>query len=194
MPAPSTKGRQKSTRPILEFLERGAQRKGKSIRETTFEEFMDSPAMGFGGAGAIKMLRGVPGIGIKLSGKQLSKSKGFRSKEPAKERANIDRPSTIAGGERRANIGGQRPPDTELEALALNKQQVGGVAKTRKAAQRFQLERDTSRTSRVPERQAQLVKIREEIMKLVGEVPPGLASKDIKEFKRLIAFLRELEK
>ncbi len=131
MPAPSTKGRQKSTRPILEFLERGAKRKGKSIRETTFEEFMNSPAMGFGGAGAIKLLRGVPGIGVKLGGKQLSKPKGFKSKEPAKERANIDRPNTIAGGERRANVGGQRPPDTELEALALQKQQAGRGIKTK---------------------------------------------------------------
>ena len=124
MPAPSAKGRRKSTRPILEFLERGAQRKGKSIREITFEEFMNSPAMGFGGAGAIKAIRGVPGVGIKLGGKQLSKPKGFRSKEPAKERANIDRPNTIAGGELRPNVGGRRPPDTELEALALNKQQA----------------------------------------------------------------------
>ena len=128
MPAPSTKGRQKSTRPILEFLERGAQRKGKSIREITFEEFMNSPAMGFGGAGAIKAVRGLvgTGLGARVAGKELFKpGASFEAKAALTgKRANIDRPNTIAGGELRKNVGGQRPPDKELEALALKKQQV----------------------------------------------------------------------
>ena len=199
MPAPSGRGRQKSTRPILEFLERGAQRKGKSIREITFEEFMNSPAMGFGGAGAIKAIRGVPGVRLSIVGKELSESAGetiaeaalrtkdrlftgrthaeafekgrgvfdklkkaseveqgfttstgrfvnrkealeiakrsgqtknpvFRDRiaaeEAIKPAANISRPNTIAGKELRKNVGGQRPPDTELEALALKKQQA----------------------------------------------------------------------
>ncbi|KKL45991.1 hypothetical protein LCGC14_2350100, partial [marine sediment metagenome] len=33
--------------------------------------------------------------------------------------------------ERRANVGGRRPPDTELEALALKKQQAGRGIKTK---------------------------------------------------------------
>ncbi|KKK77142.1 hypothetical protein LCGC14_2856560, partial [marine sediment metagenome] len=138
MPAPSGRGRQRSTRPILEFLERGAQRKGKSIREMTFEEFMNSPAMGFGGAGAIKSIGGIRNLGILLEGKQLVKKEALSKlkdvvnpdrlsksdKAAVRNRANIDRPNTIAGGELRKNVGGQRPPDTELEALALQKQQA----------------------------------------------------------------------
>jgi len=128
MPAPSGRGRQKSTRPILEFLERGAQRKGKSIREMTFEEFMDSPAMGFAGPGAIKAIRGLvgTGLGAKVSGKELFKpGASFEAKAALTgKRANIDRPNTIAGGELRKNVGGKRPPDAELEALALRKQQA----------------------------------------------------------------------
>ncbi|KKK58666.1 hypothetical protein LCGC14_3042150 [marine sediment metagenome] len=148
MPAPSAKGRQRSTRPILEFLERGAQRKGKSIREITFEEFMNSPAMGFGGAGAIKSIRGVPGLRVQLP-RNIPMEKDFpvagtanreeilktfdKQAIRAGNRANISRPNTIAGGERRANVGGRRPPDTELEALALNKQQAQRVRRQKMA-------------------------------------------------------------
>ena len=112
-------------------VEEASQRRGRKISPELIEQLL-----GFAGPAAIKSITGLPNIGVRLAGKQLVKKEtlsGLKdlvnpdrlsksSRAAVRNRANIDRPSTIAGGERRANVGGRRPPDTELEALALKKQ------------------------------------------------------------------------
>ena len=207
MPAPSGRGRQKSTRPILEFLERGAQRKGKSIREITFEEFMNSPAMGFGGAGAIKSIRGVPGLRVQLP-RNIPMEKDFpvagtanreeilktfdKQAIRAGNRANISRPNTIAGGELRKNVGGQRPPEAELEAAALFRQRAPRLERARIEAKKEFLKDETARAVSDPVKQKAIVSMRKKIFSLIGE--KGIPPKELEKIRELIIKLRELEK
>ncbi len=113
--------------------------KGKSLHEI----FENSIGAGFAGAGAIKAVRGLSSrIGILLGGKQVTKS-GLRKIDKgsilSKEKSNLNRSSTISEEGLRKNVGGKRPPDAELEALALRKQEAAKIAKTIKKARKERL-------------------------------------------------------
>ena len=183
--------------PHRTVVEEASRKRGRKISPEIIEELL-----GFAGPGAIKRIAGLPGLGLRLEGKAISRPAGQAAedlgqntdtiKQLIKQRrrklskANIDRPNTIAGGERRANVGGQRPPDTELEALALNKQQ--GLARIRAKKEFF--ERESTRTINDPASQKELVELRKEFFRLGEE---GVMLNDLSIVKRLIARVRELE-
>jgi len=120
-------------------IEEASRKKGRKISPEIIEQLL-----GFAGPGAIKRIAGVPGLSVFLSKSTPSKGR-FPASKDLKEAlknideqfdrinrpANISRPNTIAGKELRKNIGGKRPPDTELEALALRKQQAQRIARTK---------------------------------------------------------------
>ena len=119
--------------PHRERIEALSKKGGRKISPELIEEILGSL-----GPGVIKAVAGVPKIFISstLSGaptgslgrfpttlnvNEALKASGIAGRRIQK-RANIDRPNTISSEGRRANVGGRRPPDTELEALALQKQ------------------------------------------------------------------------
>ncbi len=88
--------------------------------------------MGFAGPGAIKRIAGLPGLGLRVEGKAISRPRGQAADDLGQNtdtikqlisqrrrklgKANINRPS--------GSPAGKRPPDAELEALALQKQKA----------------------------------------------------------------------
>ena len=128
-------------------VEEASRKRGRKISPELIEEIL-----GALGPSVIKAVAGVPKIFISstLSGapsgslgrfpttlnvNEALEASGIAGRRIQK-RANIDRPNTIAGGERRVNVGGQKPPEAELEALALSKQKAQraekGIRATRK--------------------------------------------------------------
>ncbi len=132
--------------PHRTVVEEASRRRGRKISPELIEEILGSL-----GPGAIKAVTGVPKIFIGLTkgtpvGEGLAGSRfpvrktldenlesafSFAKRARPGSGANIDRPSTIAGKKIRKNIGGRRPPDTELEALALRKQQAQRTSRQR---------------------------------------------------------------
>lgn len=114
--------------------------------------------MSFVGPGAIKSIRGLPQLGLRLGGQAISRPLGqaaddlgqftdtikqlVKQARREKGKANINSPVSLGTGLKR-NIGGRRPPDTELEALALRKQQAQKIAKARKLARKKEFKRRT---------------------------------------------------
>lgn len=111
-------------------VEEASRKRGRKISPELIEELLGALV-----PGAIKSIVGVPGLFV-----GLSKAGGAKGRFPARAsleeglesantlakrltgKANINRPNTISSEGLRANVGGKRPPNTELEALALRRQ------------------------------------------------------------------------
>ncbi len=94
--------------------------KGRSLQEI----FESGPGAGFG-AGTVGSVRGLaPGLGITLGGRQVTKGGLGQIDKTAitSKKSNLNRSASISEEGFRRNVGGKRPPDAELEALALRKQ------------------------------------------------------------------------
>ncbi len=92
--------------------------KGRSLQDI----FESSIGAGFG-AGTLKSIRGVPNIRLRLPNKGNPRQvadKPTNLEFPAP--AHLNRSASLSEEGLRKNIGGKRPPDAELEALALRKQ------------------------------------------------------------------------
>lgn len=126
--------------PHRTAVEEASRRRGRTISPELIEELLGSL-----GVGTIKSIRGLigTGLGAKVAGKELFKPGASFEQKAAltRSRANIDRPSTISSQGRRSNVGGQRPPDAELEALALSKQKAQRIAKRKRAIRKESLKR-----------------------------------------------------
>ena len=128
-----------------------AMRKGRAISPEIIQQVFDAIA----GFGAIKSVAGVKGLRLRLGGKQIAKPETFRSKVGLPEKVRKTRQdiehftrtsetSKLAGVPTlRKNIGGKRPPNKELEALALRKQQAQRIAKEDKAMRKEGIKKRT---------------------------------------------------
>ena len=117
--------------PHRTTVEEASRKRGRKISPEIIEELL-----GFAGPGAIKSIGGIRNIGVRLRGKQLVEKEALTGlknlvnpdrlsksdRAAIRSRANIDLPNTISEVGLRKNVGGRRPPDAELEALALKKQ------------------------------------------------------------------------
>ncbi len=152
--------------------------KGRSLQEI----FESSIGAGFG-AGSVGRVRGVPGIGIRLPrrGRDVDFDKDFpvegvdpikftnKDLSRAKGKSNLNRQSSISEEGLRKNVGGKRPPDAELQALAVRKQsQLADIKKgdiARKAAARQALVDRTGLLERDPKGFDRLIELEEEMAK-----------------------------
>ena len=193
-------------------IETTSRKKGRKISPELIEQLL-----GFAGPGAIKRIAGVPGLSVFLSKSTPSKGR-FPASKDLKEAlknideqfdrisrpANISRPNTIAGKELRKNVGGRRPPDTELEALALKKQQGQRTAKAEKETRKRVLRKETELSTQEPagpaarraarirtlsRRRGRTAELRDEIIELSKG---GLDPKDAKRFRALVEELNKL--
>ncbi len=128
MPAPSGQNRTQSSGLadiISELVDKhiASMEKFKKARIDNPERFEIAESLA-GGIGSIKAIQGLSKLGVVLGGKSITNNPpqtgvgvGF------KPSASLNRTAQISetGGLRR-NVGGQRPPDSELEELALRKQ------------------------------------------------------------------------
>ncbi len=197
--------------PHRTVVEEASRRRGRKISPEIIEELL-----GFAGPGAIKRIAGVPGLFVGLSkatpGAQrfpvkstlteaLEQSRKVATRQSKK--ANENRPIPFPGAGRR-NVGGQRPPDTELEALALRKQQGQRTAKAEKETRKRVLRKETDLSTQEPASPAarraarirtlsrsrgRTTELRDEIIELSRG---GLDPKDAKRFRALVEELNKL--
>ena len=185
-------------------VEEASRKRGRKISPELIEQLLGSL-----GPGVIKAVAGVPKIFISstLSGaptgslgrfpttlnvNEALKASGIAGRRIQK-RANIDRPSTISSQGRRANVGGRRPPDTELESLALKKQQAGVTERagkeTRKRVLRSQTEKALQEQSSGGRRIKRVAELQGEITRLSKG---GIDPKGVKRFRALVEELSKL--
>lgn len=126
--------------PHRKAVEEASRKRGREISPELIEELLGALV-----PGAIKSIQGFPGK-IILKGRNISSPLLAGSRKAG---TNLNRPLSLSKDELRRNIGGKRPPDTELEALALQKQLAQKVAKSDKAAIKERLKARTKFEDRI---------------------------------------------
>ena len=174
-------------------IEATSRKRGRKISPELIEEIL-----GALGPSVIKAVAGVPKIFISstLSGapsgslgrfpttlnvNEALEASGIAGRRIQK-RANIDRPSTISSEGRRTNVGGQRPPDTELEALALSKQKAQRTAQTTRETKK----RIMKRRTKMFEEDEVMIKARIEADEFLASLSPARRAR-IKGFAKQVA-------
>ncbi len=146
-------------------IEEASRKKGREISPELIEEIL-----GALGVGAIKAISGISNLGVRLGGKQLVKKEAFSGLKnivnpdrlsksdlaAVKSRANLNRAASVSEEGFRRNIGGKRPPDAELEALALQKQ---GAQRVKRPNAIRELQSPTAQNIRREEMIKQLTKL-----------------------------------
>ncbi len=146
--------------------------------------------MGFAGPGAIRKVLGVPAK-ITIRGKAITPKRPADTKttpEGFRSRANTSREGSISEVGFRRNIGGKRPPDAELEALALRKQQAQRVAREDKAMRK---EGFKKRTKSFEEEGGSMELSPDVLKKSVSDIVKNIKQKKLKDEERLRKLLED---
>ena len=145
--------------------------KGRSLQEI----FESGPGAGFG-AGTVGSVRGLaPGLGITLGGRQVTKGGLGQIDKTAitSKKSNLNRSASISEEGFRRNVGGKRPPDAELEALALRKQ---GQLQANKRAKKTQKDALLERTKELETNPRSTI-LRQKLERVFDEIDSNVRNK-----------------